>query len=113
MQDYELTAWLGDTEVTDEQRRALHAAADAIAARYPAPDLSDDRERALSAAAMLILGDSTLEEIAGEWREARRIESERHAALTGALIAADGSEVALAERAGVTRMTVRKALGKG
>ena len=112
MQDYELDAWLGDTQVSSEQRAALHAASDAIAGRYPDPDLSDVRERALSAAAMLILGDATLEEIAGDWRDARRIERERHAALTGALIAADGSEVELAERAGVTRMTVRKALGK-
>lgn len=112
MQDYELDAWLGDTQVTDGQRAALHAAADAIAARYPEEDLADSREQAFSAAAMLILGDDTLETIADQWRAARRLEQERHAALTGALIAADGSEVALAERAGVTRMTVRKALGK-
>jgi hypothetical protein len=112
MQDYELDAWLGDTEMTGEQRAALHAAAAAIADRYPHADLADSREQALSAAAMLIVGDDTLEGVAAQWREARQVEQARHAALTGALIAAEGSEVALAERAGVTRMTVRKALGK-
>lgn len=112
MQDYELDAWLGDTEVTDEQRAALHAAAAAIDDRYPNPDGNDDRERAMAAAGMLILGDTTLEDIAQEYLAARRIERERHAALTGALIAADGPETTLATRAGVTRMTVRKALGK-
>lgn len=112
MQDYELDAWLGDTQVTDEQKATLHAAADAIASRYPHPDLGDSREQALSAAAMVILGDDTLEEIAAQWQAARRLERERHAALTGALIASEGTEVALADRAGVTRMTVRKALGK-
>jgi hypothetical protein len=114
MQDYELDAWLGDTEATEEQRAALHAAADTIAARYryPDPDLADTREQALSAAAMMILGDATLEEMAAGWRDAHRVERERHAALTGALIAAGGSEAALARRAGLTRVTVRKALGK-
>jgi hypothetical protein len=112
MQDYELDAWLGDTQVTDEQRAKLHTAADTIAARWPDPDLADTREQALSAAVMVILGDDTLEAIADQWRAARRLERERHAALTGALVASDGSEVSLADRAGVTRLTVRKALGK-
>lgn len=114
MQDYELDAYLGDfaRQVTDEQRAALHRAADAVAGRYPAPDLADSRERAFSAAAQVILDDATLEEVAAAWRDAYRLAVERHDALTGALIAAGGSEVSLAERAGVTRMTVRKALGK-
>ena len=113
MQDYELDAYLGDVDATAEQRAALHAAADAVAARWPDPDLADTREQALSAAAQVILGDDTLETIAEQWQAARRLERERHAALTGALIATPGPEVTLADRAGVTRMTVRKALGKG
>lgn len=114
MQDYELDAYLGDTaaQVTAEQRDALHAAFTAIAARYPDPDLDDSRERAFSTAAMVVLGDCTLEDISADWRDAYRVAAERHDAMTGALIVSAGTDVALAERAGVSRMTVRKALGK-
>lgn len=112
MQTYELDTWLGDTEVTDGQRSALLAAAAAVDARYPDADLTDDRRRAFTAAAMIILGDVTLEEIAERWHVAYRVQQDKHAALTGALIASSGSEVELAKRAGTTRMTVRKALGK-
>ena len=112
MTDHELDAWLGDTDATDAQRAALQDAAYTITRRYPDPDLADDREQALTAAAQVILGDATLEEHVDAWRAARRIETERHAAMTGALIATGGTEVGLAARAGLTRMTVRKALGK-
>lgn len=112
MQDHELTAWLGDTETTAEQRDAIRTAADTISRRWPDPDLADLREAALNAAAQVILGDETLETIGGEYITARAREREAHAALTGALIATQDTEVRLAERAGVTRMTVRKALGK-
>lgn len=112
MQDYELDAYLGDVEVTDEQRAAILAAADAIEVRWPDPDAEDDRREALAAAVQVVLGDASLEEVAAAWHRARAAEREARAALTGALIASEGSEVSLAERAGTTRMTVRKALGK-
>lgn len=115
MTAYDIDAWLGDTEVTDAQREALVRAADRIAARWPDPDLADTRERALTGAAQIILGDAALDEIGSAYVAARAAEQEAHAALTGALIASEGtaSEYDLAERAGVTRVTVRKALGKG
>lgn len=114
MQDYELTAWLGPAadEVTDEQRQAIAAAADRIGARWPDEDLADLREAALNAAAQIILGDDTLEATAARWAALRARERVAHAALTGALIATPDTEQGLATRAGVTRMTVRKALGK-
>lgn len=115
MTHHDIDAWLGDTPATDEQRTALDAAAAAITARYPDDlDEREDREQALTAAAEIILGDDTLDEIAARWRAARAREQALHSALTGALIAAapGTSEVALAAHAGVTRMTVRKALGK-
>ncbi|WP_372595577.1 hypothetical protein [Actinotalea sp.] len=112
MSTYDIDAWLGDTEATDEQRAAIQAASDAIAARWPDPDMADSRRDALNAAAMVVLGDEALEATAEAWRDARARERATRAALTGAIIASGGTEVGLARRAGVTRMTVRKALGK-
>ncbi len=112
MQEHELTAWLGGIEVTDEQRAALHRAADIIDTRYP--DLRDSAERAFTTAAQVILGDAALGEFTDEWLRARAAERNAHAAFTGAVIAASDTmtEVALAAATGRTRMTIRKALGK-
>lgn len=114
MQDYELSAWLGGTETTHAQRELLHVAADLVATRYPDRDVDDDREIAFSAAAMLILGYQTLEDIAAEYQAARRVERACMTALTGAIIAASAtrSESDIARAAGVQRLTVRKALCK-
>ena len=115
MQDYELDAYLGGTAVTDEQRQAIMRASDAIEARWPDPEMYDAREAAFTKAVQVILGDATLEQIGVVWRDLRSRERIAHAELTGALIAARPafcSEQALADRAGVTRLTVRKALGK-
>lgn len=112
MLDYDLDAYLGNTEATDDQRDAIKRAADAIDARWPRPDDADTREDALSAAVQVILGDATLEDLGAAYLSARRLERRQHALLTGALIASEGSDVSLSDRSGVTRMTVRKALGK-
>ena len=113
-QPFDVDAWLGTSagDVTDAQREQIAAAAAAIAERYPDDDLADDREDALNAAAEVILGDDELEAIASRYLAQRRILNKRHAELTGALIATGGPETQLAQRAGVTRVTVRKALGK-
>jgi len=115
MTTYDIDAWLGDAEATDAQREAIQRAADAIAARWPDEDLADTREQALAAAAQVILDDAALDEFGSAYVQARRAEQDARADLTGALIASQGtaSEVELAARAGVTRTTVRKALGKG
>lgn len=114
MPRHDIEAWLGTAaaDATDEQINTLTQAADTIADRWPDPDDADSREQALSAAAQVILGDDTLEAIAASWQAARRVERDRMAALTGALIATPGSERELSERANVARMTLRKALGK-
>lgn len=113
MQDYEMDAWLGDTEATDEQRAALKHAADEIGARWPDPDDADVRAEAFTAAAMVVLGDATDVEVVDAYREARRAAREAQARMTGAIIAgqiiAPESEVAQAARLGVSRLTVRKA----
>lgn len=113
MQPYELDAWLGDTDLTAEQRTALESAIDYLNSRYAGD--GDAVGQGMGGALMVILGDDTLEGVAAEWARARAAERDAMARLTGAIIAAavqGQPETAIAERAGVNRMTVRKALGK-
>ena len=120
MQPYELDACLGDTELTDEQRDAFARTVEAIADRYPGRDHGQhpDEEsitEAMTGALQVLLGDDTLEGLSSAWQRARAVEREAMERLTGAIIAeAQGGapEVQIAERAGVARMTVRRALGK-
>lgn len=114
MQDYELDAYLGPRgQVDDYERQQIRAAANAIGARYPEQDLEDSRQLALSAAVQVILGTDP-GVIVAAWHDARLVEQDAHAALTGALIAvAPGvPETILATRFHLNRATVRKALGK-
>lgn len=118
MRDHELAAWLGSIagEVSDEQRQSVLTAARRIDERWPEPDLADLRETALNAAVQVLLGDDTLEAVAGRWTTLRARERETHAAASGAIIAAavlGASESSITARTGITRVTVRKALGKG
>ena len=113
MQPYELDAWLGDTELTAEQRGALEDAIDHLSTRYAGDE--DAVGEGMGGALMVILGDDTLEGVAAEWARARAAERDAMARLTGAIIAEavrGGAETTIAERAGVNRLTVRKALGK-
>ena len=120
MQPYELDAWLGDTELTDEQRDAFARTVEAIADRYPGRDHGQhpDEEsitEAMTGALQVLLCDDTLEGLSAAWPRTRAAEREAMERLTGAIIAeAQGGapEVQIAERAGVARMTVRRALGK-
>ena len=120
MQPYELDAWLGDTELTDEQRATFARTVEAIADRYPGRDHGQhpDEEsitEAMTSALQVLLGDDTLEGLSAAWQRARAAEREAMERLTGAIIAtvqAGVPEVQVAERASVARMTVRKALGK-
>lgn len=112
MQDYELTAWLGDVEVTSEQREDLLAASEKVGARYPGEDDGQERLEAFNTAAQIILGDTTLEEQITGWRAARAVERAAMAALTGALLITDQPENQISTRYSLNRGTVRKALGK-
>lgn len=113
MQRYELEAWLGPAlaGMTPDQVGAMVRYADMIEARY-----DDDALRGVAAggALLIVLSDSTLEQLGEALARARQDEREAMAVLTGALIASadTDSESSLARRAGVTRVTVRKALGK-
>ena len=120
MQPYELDAWLGDTELTDEQRATFARTVEAIADRYPGRDHGQrpDEEsitEAMTGALQVLLCDDTLEGLSAAWQRTRAAERDAMERLTGAIIAeAQGGapEVQIAERASVARMTVRKALGK-
>lgn len=131
MQEHELRALLGPAydDTDTEQRLRIDEAHAAIARRWPEPDLADTRREALNGAMLVVLGDATLEDVADQMRTARAAYEDALAALTGALIVSagrpvqvrdgrgggyirDGSEVDLAARAGISRLTVRKALGK-
>ena len=91
-----------------------------IAARYPGRDHGQhpDEEmmgEAMSGAIRVLLGDDTLEGLSAAWQRARAAERDAMARLTGAIIASavqGQPETVIAERAGVNRLTVRKALGK-
>ena len=120
MQPYELNTWLGDTELTDEQRTAFARMVETIADRYPGRDHGQhpDEEsitEAMTGALQVLLCDDTLEGLSAAWQRARAAEREAMGRLTGAIIAtvqAGVPEAQIAERASVARMTVRKALGK-
>lgn len=115
MDDNALRALLGDIydETTDAQRQAITEAADRIDARWPDPDLDPQRTDAMATALAVILGDDTLEEVGARHAAALAAYQDAQVALTGALIASAGEpETTLADRAGTTRPTVRKALGK-
>lgn len=115
--NFDVDAWLGPfaDQTSEEHKEEIAAAARRIDERWPQHDLADNREAALNAAAQIILGDSTLEEIGGDWARKRAAEREAHAAMTGAIIATAGageSEASIARRSGMTRVSVRKAVGK-
>lgn len=118
MQDHEIRGFLGHVydETTPEQREQISRAADQIAARWPDADLTDLRADAMNAALAVILGDELDTTYAQEWAHVRHAERMAHAQLTGAMIAgqivAPESESSQAERLGVTRVTLRKALGR-
>ena len=113
MQQYELEAWLGPAlaDMTPDQVAAMARYAVAVKDRYEDNDL---RGIAAYGALLIVLSDGTLEQLGEALARARQEECEAMARLTGALIASadTDSESSLARRAGVARVTVRKALGK-
>lgn len=76
-----LREWLGDTEVTAAQLEALEAAAEDADRFYPGEDNKEERSEYLSAAAEIILGDTTIQDamsaygdalLAFDWAKNRR-----------------------------------------
>ena len=112
IQDHEITAWLGDTDATDEQRDAIRDAWETIAELID-PDLW--QQEASTAAAAYILGDLTLADAGRAVLAARLAHTEAMATLQGAMVAAAQAgipETRIAEESGMNRLTVRARLGK-
>jgi hypothetical protein len=123
---YELEAWLGDDHgLNDEQITELMQISDEIEQRYP-EDFEDDRESreaALTVAYRLMVEDpeDVVHELSAElWRariaQARALAGLRQGALTLVEPGSKGArgirtQQGYAERAAVTRMTVRDWLG--
>lgn len=117
MQDYELDAYLGDfaDQLDDQQRRMLKVALEKLAERWPSPDFTDEQTEAGNAVTELVFGDTTADQLAADYRAARDAERTARLRLAGVIVVeslAGTPESVIAERLGVTRMTVRKALGK-
>lgn len=113
------TAWLGTDahRTTDEQIDHLQTISAQIDADWPDPDDDGTRRDVLTGAAQVILGDDTLEGLAATYQRARQAERTAMDRLTGAIRATKLldpriGEPALAARAGVARMTARRALGR-
>ncbi|NNG36959.1 hypothetical protein [Nakamurella aerolata] len=112
MQDYELDAWLGDVELTDEQRDTLRDEVEWVEQEYPNPD---ERTEAISAAVQYLLGVTTPVEAGRRLAAAR---TQMFGALAAAkvmarlAVAAGATEVDTAQTLGLDRMTIRRVLGK-
>lgn len=115
MQDHEMTAWLGDTELTAEQYERLRDEVYEIECRYMGEDDDQEREAAMVAALQWILGEVTVEQAGRRLLDAR-IAAARELAATrqvARMAVLDGMpEAQSARAAGIDRMTVRKDLGK-
>ena len=116
MQDHEMRGLLGPAydDTTDEQRQAVTRVSDMLDKRWPLPDYTDEHTDALNAALAVILGDATPAELADNWRSASAAEKVAHRRLTGAIMVASltAAETTIAAQLGVSRMTIRKAVGK-
>lgn len=116
----DLTAWLGDaaTDLTPDQYERLTDANRIIEARYPIPtdgeyaDVAEDRDTALVAAMQVILGETSVEQLAEDYATAQRRALVAHAAQTGGIIAAVQTlpKVEVARLTGLSRPTIDKAL---
>lgn len=103
--------------LTDDQIVRLTAEAGRIDARYPGEDDEYLRHAALNAAAMYVLGGITPEDARLDLIDAKRGErrSQAMSQQIGTMLANDRtmSEVKAAKAVGITRKTLREALGKG
>lgn len=113
----ELKPWLGDAlaDLDDDQLARLQRESDRIDAAHPEPDLIHIWTAAMSAAVQHVLGEVTPADVGRTLMDARRAEAEALAAAKqlAVMLVADGmTEEEAAEAIGISRLTVRAALGK-
>ncbi len=120
MQQHEIRAWLGPAydKMTEEQVADFTLLVQRIEDRYPSNwqhrDESEPGSAMMVGALQVLIGDSTLEGLGDEWAQAKAAERAAMKRLWGGIMVADArlSEVEISRRANVSRVTVRKALGK-
>ncbi|RTE48140.1 hypothetical protein [Actinobaculum sp. 352] len=101
-------AWLGPAEHTNDQVERIADAWDAIDAAYGDGDETGPAEAA-SGAGAFILGDTTVQDAAEQWKRAQQAAADAQDYLRGVIIAAlddDANVTRLAEEVGVTRKTL-------
>lgn len=122
----DVRSWLGPADATGEQVDQIRTAWDALDALHAEWDPDDpDREESSTGAAMMVLGDATLESLGQETRDTQARLDERRgsrlavlaaqARLQGAMVVADQqgmSPTEIARRSGVARSTVLRRLGR-
>jgi hypothetical protein len=113
----DLTAWLGPAadDLTTEQIERVAEAARDLGRRYPDPDERPERDAALSATVQYLLGETAPEEANRALIDARLAEQAAYvsALQIAVLLVADGvPKKTAAERVGVDRMSLLKALGE-
>lgn len=101
-------------EVTPEQREKMLEISDIAERIFPGSDQMDDREQMLSAAVECILGDSDPAQIVDEWKAATKAVWAATVRMRGAVAVevSRSNELAVSEKFGIGRPTVRKAVGK-
>lgn len=112
-----LIAWLGPAaeEMTDEQVERFAAISRDVDRRYPDVDEQPMRDAALGAAVQYMLGETTPEDARRALGEARMAEACASAASQqiAVMLVEEGTyEIPAAEAVGISRPTLRRALGK-
>lgn len=122
--ELERDAWLGDAreDMTDDQLEALDDAEKLIYDGVEDPDMEQaaELEQRLSGALMAILGDADLKELGDDRRRAIAAYDQAHQIALGAVVGKAAlasimgfkiSQTEMADQVGVTRQTIRAALG--
>ncbi len=119
MQTHELMAWLGPAaqDLTPDQIERVAAESREIDRYYPEQDRQGERDAALSAVVQYLLGDATPEDVGRALIDDRRRERETFAAavwMAVSLVRDNPTRYKkiAAERVGIDRMSLLKALGE-
>ena len=102
------------SEATDGQREAIMDVSDIVDRVFPGEDQRDDNQEMLAAAVQAILGDEEPAKVVDEWKAATKAVWAATVRMRGAIAVevARSNELAVSEKYGVSRPTVRKAMGK-
>lgn len=116
MNHADLDQYLGEfaATVTDEQRVKMLEISDIADIVFPHDDQQDDRAEMLSTAVQVILGDTSTEDVVSDWKSAVSAMLTATARMRGAVAVevSTSNESQVAEKYGLNRGTVRKAVGK-